>query len=144
MGNIFEHHIKVANSEIDELNHVNNEVYLKWLLSAATAHSAALGYSVSKFLEGGGVFVVRRHELEYLRPAYLGEELIIETWLADFEIMKTTRKYRIKRKADGKTILTASTLWVYVDFKSGRPTEIPQSIFETYRPYLIGKEANSS
>ena len=136
MSMIYQHSIKVSHQDIDELNHVNNEVYLKWILKAATAHSQSLGYGIQKFLDAGAVFVVRRHELEYLYPAFLNEELVVETWLSTFEIMKTIRECQIKRKSDDKVILKAKTLWVYIDLKTGRPKQIPQEMLETYRPYL--------
>lgn len=66
----FTHAIKVSSEHIDILNHVNNEVYIKWLLEAATAHSESLGYSLTKFLADDGCFVVRRHEIDYLAPAF--------------------------------------------------------------------------
>ena len=133
---IYEYHLKVVNEHIDDFKHVNNEVYVNWMLSAASAHSESLGYGMKKFLDSGSVFVVRRHELDYLLPAYLGEDLIVETWLSNFENVKCIREYQIKRKIDGKVIFKAKTLWVYINLKSGRPMTIPDSIIDTYRSYL--------
>lgn len=132
----FSHPLTVQPKDIDSLGHVNNEVYLRWLLQAAEAHSASLGYTMESFLSSGQCFVVRRHELDYLLPAFLGEELVIETWIKDLGAAKSTRVYRLKRLSDGKVLMNAQTLWVYVDLKSGRPTEIPPSMAQNYGRYL--------
>lgn len=124
--------LTVQASDIDALKHVNNEVYLRWLLQAASAHSVSLGYGMEKFLSDGACFVVRRHEIEYLASAYLGEELVVETWVKDMEAVRSKRAYRIRRLRDDKVIVTAETLWVYINMTTGRPTEIPASMQEAY------------
>jgi acyl-CoA thioester hydrolase len=129
---IFHHPIPVTEEHIDVMKHVNNEVYLAWVVQAATAHSESVGYDLKKYFEDGAAFVVRRHELDYLAPAFLGDELIVETWIADFAGAKTTREYKIIRASDQKVIVEAKTLWVYVNLRSGRPTQIPESIITAF------------
>jgi acyl-CoA thioester hydrolase len=128
----FSYPLTVQPADIDALRHVNNEVYLKWLLEAAGAHSVSLGFGMEKFLSDGACFVVRRHEIEYLASAYLGEELVVETWVKDMEAVRSKRAYRIRRLKDDKILVTAETLWVYINMKTGRPTEIPASMQEAY------------
>lgn len=117
--------IAVNRSHIDQFNHVNNEVYITWLMKAATEHSESLGYSLERFVTDGAAFIVRRHEIDYLAPVLLGEELVLETWVPDMIGVRTTREYRMTRASDQKVVLEAKTLWVYVSLKTGRPTEIP-------------------
>jgi acyl-CoA thioester hydrolase len=128
----FSYPLTVQASDIDALKHVNNEVYLRWLLQAASAHSVSLGYGMEKFLSDGACFVVRRHEIEYLASAYMGEELVVETWVKDMEAVRSKRAYRIRRIKDDKVLVTAETLWVYINMKTGRPIEIPASMQEAY------------
>ncbi len=129
---IFEYPLTVTESDVDGLNHVNNTVYLRWLIDAASAHSEHLGYGLKEFLAAGGAFVVRRHELDYLRPAFVAEELVVHTWVTDFETDRTTREYKIVRKKDQKTIMVAKTLWVFVNMKTGKATKIPDKIATDY------------
>jgi len=136
MNRIYEHPLTVAASEIDSLKHVNNEVYLKWLVEAAVAHSESLGYTIETFLAGGAAFVVRRHEIDYLLPAYLGGELVVQTWLETMETVRSVRCYQIVRKNDGKTLVQGKTLWVYIDLKSGRPKPIPEEMITNYSRFL--------
>lgn len=135
MNQRFKYSIVVGKEHIDVLKHVNNEVYLKWLIEAADAHSTCCGYSVEKYLGNGSCFVVRRHEIDYLAPAFLGEKLIVETWIKEMYSRKSCRAYQIKREHDGKTLLMAETLWVYVNLRTGRPVDIPPEIVEAFDKY---------
>lgn len=122
----------ITSSDIDVLNHVNNEVYLRWLLEAAIAHSAAVGYPMAKFVDMGAAFVVRRHELDYKLPIFLGDDVRVETWTEAFEGSRGIRHYELINEKTGKTALVGKTLWVFVDLKNGRPTEIPHEILADF------------
>ncbi len=124
--------IKVSQNDIDEFKHVNNEVYITWLMQGATKHSDSLGYSLQKFISDGAGFVVRRHEIDYLAPVLLAEELLLETWVSAMEGVKTTREYCIIRTHDQKKVLSAKTFWVYVNLKTGRPTPIPGELIRVF------------
>ncbi|MFN3453816.1 MAG: acyl-CoA thioesterase [Pseudobdellovibrio sp.] len=136
MKKIFRYPIKVSQEHIDSLNHVNNEVYIKWLLEAAGANSSSIGFTLDKFLSEEACFVVRRHEVDYLAPAFLDEELTVETWIEQMEATRSTRVYTIKRNKDDKTLIKAKTLWVYINLKNGRPIEIPEHVIESFSPYI--------
>lgn len=105
-------------------------------MQAADAHSSSLGFTVHKFLEDNACFVVRRHEVDYLAPAYLGEELIVDTWITDMKEKKSTRVYNIKRKKDDRVLIRAQTLWVYIDLATGKPIEIPEKIVTPFLDFL--------
>ena len=132
MSTIFRLPILVKEDDIDQFKHVNNEVYITWLMCAATAHSESLGYSLQKYLDDGAAFVVRRHEIDYLAPVLLGEQLTLETWVPEMLGLKTTREYRMIRSRDQKVVLNAKTLWVYVNLKTGRPQAIPQELLDVF------------
>ena len=77
MNVIFEWPHVVGPEEVDELGRANNEAYLRWMNSAAVAHSAALGWPMERYFQMGEGWVVRRHEIEYLRPALPGAIMTI-------------------------------------------------------------------
>jgi acyl-CoA thioester hydrolase len=124
--------IKVGTQDIDVFQHVNNEVYLTWLLQAATKHSEQLGYSLQKYIDDGAGFVVRRHEMDYLAPAFLNEELVLETWVTEMSGIKSTREYELSRANDQKVILKAKTLWIYVSLLTGKPVTIPPELLNVF------------
>lgn len=124
--------IEVTMADIDGLQHVNNVVYLKWMIQAAVAHSESLGFDFEGFKKHGGVFVVRRHEIDYLRPAFLGEKLLMITWSEPMESSRALRIYHLIREADEKKILEAKTFWAFVNPDTGRPTPIPDALRTAY------------
>src|SRR5437868_3733880 len=68
-------------SDIDELGHVSNLVYLRWVLDVAMAHTRAVGWDFAQYRALGAVFMVRRHEIDYVGQVTLGQTLRAETWV---------------------------------------------------------------
>ena len=132
---VFTYKTMAQQSDIDLLNHVNNEVYLRWLMEAAIAHSDDLGFPVSEYTKIGSAFVVRRHEIDYLSSALLGDEVFVETWCGDIGASTAVREYQILRAKDKKVLITAKSLFVFIDLKTGRPKPIPEELTKTFSQY---------
>lgn len=126
--------LRVVPEDIDDLEHVSNVRVVDWMNRAAVAHSAALGFDVARYREVGGVFVVRKHEVEYLASAFLGDELTAYTWPSKVDRATAERRHEIRRRADGKVVARGWNLWVFVSFASGRPMRIPAEVLETFDP----------
>jgi len=122
----FVHEVEVVEQDIDNLGHASNLVYLRWVQEAALAHSTALGFPETVYLARGQAWVVRKHEIEYLRPAVLGDRLRIETRVASMKVANSLRKTRILRASE--LLCVAETDWVYVDLARARPLRIPQDL----------------
>ena len=122
--------VQVRPEDIDRLGHASNQVYLRWVLEAALAHSTALGLPEEAYLARGQAWVVHRHELEYLRPALAGDRLAIETRVASMSVASSVRKTAIRR--GGETLLRANTDWVYVELSRGRPSRIPKEVRDRF------------
>jgi acyl-CoA thioester hydrolase len=132
MAKVFEKAIKVGPEAIDELNHVNNMVYLEWFLDIATAHGSSTGWDLPRMLEMGEGWVVRKHEIEYLAQVLEGEELVLRTWIESVDRVSSVRRYELVRKADGRAAARGSTVWVWINYKTGRPCRIPAALGESY------------
>lgn len=120
----------VTRDHIDVLGHVGNLVFLDWLLDAAQAHSTCVGLSWERYRELGGVFVVRRHEFDYLMPAYEGDELLIRTWIEHTTRATSTRAYEIMRET--APVVRGRTQWAFVSLDSGRPCRIPAPVLAAF------------
>lgn len=130
----------VADAHIDQLNHMNNAVYLSFMEQAALHHTEAMGIGWQAFVDLDAVCVVHRHELDYLMPAYLGDELEIATWIAENDgRLKMWRAFQMRRATDGRTIFRARSQYVTVKFSSGRVCRMPQLFVDTYRPVPMTK-----
>lgn len=125
---IFAHTIEVVDTDIDFLGHASNLAYLRWVQDVAIAHSEAVGLDYEAYRKIGGVFFIRRHEIDYLRPALRGDRLEVRTWVDSAMAAKTNRRTEVKRESDGKILAKASTTWGFVDVTTGRPTRIPEVV----------------
>ena len=126
----FVHEVTVVDADIDNLGHASNLVYLRWVQDAALAHSTALGFSEQAYLQRGQAWVVRRHEIEYLRAAVAGDRLRIETRVSTMKVANSVRRTEIFRA--GELLCRASTDWVYVDLSRARPLRIPPELRDAF------------
>ncbi|UUO05242.1 acyl-CoA thioesterase [Blastopirellula sp. J2-11] len=133
MAAIYEHEISVAQADIDMQGHVNNLVYLRWMQDAAVAHSVAENWGKRRYDELGCGWVVRAHAIEYLSPAFAGEELVVRTWLSDYFTASVLRQYEICRVDDGKKLAKAETKWVLIDMIKRTPRRIPNEILAAFQ-----------
>jgi len=115
--------IRVSENDIDELEHVNNVVYLQWVQDIANQHWNRLkeGYDTSDY-----VWVVIRHELDYLGQATLGDQITVKTWVGETAGIKSVRHVEFYK--ENKVIVRAKTNWCLVDSKTLRPKRITGEI----------------
>ena len=120
--------------DIDALDHANNTSYLKWLERAAWGHSLALGIDMAEFRRLDRAMVARQHQLDYLAAAFLGDILLVGTWITEnTEKLTMRREYQIVRQSDQRVLLQAHTLWACIQLSSGKPKRMPPEFIERYR-----------
>jgi acyl-CoA thioester hydrolase len=128
MPHVFYLPITVAPEDIDELNHVNNIVYLRYVQDAAVGHWKTVPHEIASQI----IWMARRHEIDYLKQAFLGEELVTKTWVDDFVGVKSIRHCEIMR---GDEVLARSiTHWVALDAQTLRPKRITEEIVKQFFP----------
>ncbi len=124
---IFSQNIKVTQEHLDDLQHVNNLVYMGFLLDAATAHwSQTIPQSITDTIR----WVVRKHEIEYLKQATEGDLLTIKTWVKDFDGVSSLRQYEILKNET--LIVKGQTLWVALDPVTFKPKRLDTQLLNTY------------
>ncbi len=128
----YRHRLTASEGDTDELEHVNNLVYLRWVQEAAFAHSRAVGFNFEEYRARGVAWVVRKHELEYLRPTFAGDELEVITWIDSWRAASSVRKTRIVRLSDDVEVARASTLWVFASLETGGPARIPPEVRDAF------------
>ena len=120
---------RVGEDAIDGHGHVNNQEYLRWMEEIAIEHTTAQGWPMERYLTGGISWYVRSHFIEYLRPALLGDEIAIYTWVAAMTERDSPRRTLFLRNAKRRQILArAETLWTFVDIQRGRSIPIPDEV----------------
>ena len=132
MPAVFEFPHTLQPHEIDDLGHVNNIEYLRWLQDAAVEHSAAQGWTTERYRAAGAVFVARSHQIEYLQPAFVDEEVRVLTWVSQFGKITTLRKYLIVRPSDQTVLVKAQTNWAFLGWPNRTPRRIPPELVESF------------
>ena len=123
--NTFEQSILVEESHLDELQHVNNVQYLKWVQDIAGAHwQHLIRDNPTEF----GLWVVRSHHIEYKRQAKLGDRLRVITHVELTEGFLSERLVRFFLEDSNTLVAQCSTQWCYLDPLSQKLLRIPEEV----------------
>lgn len=122
-SNPFSIEIVALPADIDELNHVNNVVFVRWVQDVAAAHWMATS---TDELRACYSWMLLRHEIDYLGQAFLGDRLIGTTWVG--EAKGATFERFVELKKDGKVITKSRTVWALLDAKTLKPRRIDKAM----------------
>jgi acyl-CoA thioester hydrolase len=128
----FTHLFDVPASDVDDLGHAGNVSWVRWVSEVATAHSQAVGLDLAAYRELGVLWVVRRHEIDYLGSAFGGDTIVATTWVVDNRGASSRRRTLFRRLADGQVLGRATTTWALIGAGDGRPARIPKGLLERY------------
>ncbi|GGD82043.1 acyl-CoA thioesterase [Planktosalinus lacus] len=127
--NHFQTEITVPASAIDNLNHVNNVVYLQWIQDVAAQHwNESTDFALREKL----AWVVVNHFIEYKAPAFEKDVLILKTRVEKYSGVTSERHTEIIRKADNKLLVKAKTLWCLLDKNTGKPMRITDDLIAKF------------
>jgi acyl-CoA thioester hydrolase len=130
--------VSVSPADIDEQNHVNNTVYLRWVQDVATAHWRALATPEAQATIR---WVVLRHEIDYKAPGNLGDNILLRTWVGKATRVTFERFTEIRRgsdvhvdanpsrgESDSELLSKARTLWCPINSQTGRPMRVSAEV----------------
>jgi len=125
----FEQRITAQPEDIDELGHVNNAAWVRWIQDVALAH----WYQVADPAHAEAyIWVVTRHEIDYLRSLGPGESVIGRTWVGEAPKGARFDRHMEFVGADGKVRIKAKTTWAIIDKASGRPIRVPPEVIAPF------------
>ncbi|MEZ5680753.1 MAG: acyl-CoA thioesterase [Erythrobacter sp.] len=125
----FIHTFTAAPEHIDELGHVNNTVWVRWIQDMATAHwnAAAKPGDREKFY-----WVVTRHEIDYRGNVDEGQEVAGETWIEGKPRGATSIRRVDFRDSTGKVIVSAATTWAMLDRATNRLVRVRPEVLAPF------------
>ena len=127
MPAVHNYSVTVTAESIDANGHASNIEFVRWMQEAAVAHADAAGCTAAT-LAAGSTWVVRSHQIEYLRPAFKDDRLDVRTWVVDFRRSFSRRKYEFVRPDDQTVLARGETNWVFIDAATARPKSIPPAL----------------
>lgn len=126
----------VGAEDIDLLGHASNIAFLRWIQDVALAHSAAVGFDFDAYQRLGAIFVVVRHEVDYMRPALRGDRVEARTWISSVMAAKCHRSTELARMSDGQLLAKGLTTWGFVELATGRPRRIDHEVRVAFDRYV--------
>jgi acyl-CoA thioester hydrolase len=124
---IFRRTRTVAPRDIDLLGHVNNLVWVRYVVELAVAHADALGVGFEATRALGGIWIVRRHDVLYHANVEAGATIREATWISKLRGASSLRHVRFESAA-GELLVEATTEWAYVDASTLRPRRVPAEL----------------
>jgi acyl-CoA thioester hydrolase len=116
---------------------VHNIAYLRMVEIARSQLAAALGWPLEEMGRTGLVPVVARTEIDYLKPARLGERLLVSAELFRLEKVRSFMRFEIT-SADRPDLLFVRCIqtMVTIQLPGGRPQRVPSAWRDAY-PQLL-------
>lgn len=121
---------RVRSYEVDQNGHVNNAVYLNYAEALTVEHAEAAGFGRAWSAAHNGAWVLRRHVVDYFRPAGLGDELDLTVRVELVRGVRGVRRTRIARADDGALLAEVLSEWVWVRLSDARPSRVPAELVE--------------
>ena len=130
----FFHELKVYYEDTDSGGVVYYANYLKFLERARTEALFSIGYSNNKIQqEFNSLIIVKSCNIEYIKSAYLEDELTIRSFVKS--ITKTSFFMNQIITRNNEVIVEAQIHLVFVN-KDGKPKKIPEQIYSKFKPYF--------
>jgi acyl-CoA thioester hydrolase len=104
---------------------VHNIAYLRFIEVARTLLAEKIGLGLREMAETAQYPVVVRTEIDYRRPAKLGDKLVIDGWLDCVERMRFWCAFDVRRPADNTLIAQSRQMLALIQMPAGKPIRLP-------------------
>ncbi|MEO9513545.1 MAG: acyl-CoA thioesterase [Flavobacteriaceae bacterium] len=121
----FKQVFEVTMDDLDDLNHVNNIRYMEWIQEISKKHWLEV---TGNDLQNNMVWVVKNHNIDYKKPAILGDIIEVSTYIQKTSGPLSTRVVEIINNKTSQLIVKACTEWCLLDAKTLKPKRVPQNI----------------
>lgn len=127
----FEMTFTAGDADIDELNHVNNAVWVQWVQTISTTHwfTVADPAHVDRYF-----WMMIRHEIDYAGNIGPGEVATARTFITDPPRGARFDRHVEFRNAEGKLVVKSKSTWAIVDRTTGRIVRVPQDVAAPFLP----------
>ena len=126
---VLEKKILVSKNDLDDLNHVNNVVYIQWIQKIAKEHWEKLA---SNEILDNYYWVLLDHQIKYLYPALLDDKIRIKTYIDSTEEIKSSRIVEIYNNDTNRLLVNSRTIWCLINSKTNKPVRIPDEIRQVF------------
>jgi len=134
MISVYEKQIVIKEDYIDMNQHVNNIIFLQLMQDIAIEHSDANGFTLEKYSTLKTSWIAKKHCINYLKPVFLNDKIMIRTWIESIARFSAIRKYEFINIKDNSIVCEAESTWVYINQKNGKPHKIDENMKKSFSP----------
>ncbi|NJB69589.1 acyl-CoA thioester hydrolase [Saonia flava] len=127
--NVHEKVIRVKESDLDDLNHVNNVQYVHWIQDISREHWQLLA---SKDIQDSVIWVVINHNITYKNAAKLNDQIIVRTYVVKTEGCFSIRAVEMYNKETGDLYVHSETKFCLLNAKTRKPMKVPKNIEDIF------------
>ena len=128
----FSMQIKVRYCETDQMGLVHHGSYVNYFEEARISWISNLGFSYSEMEKSGIILPVSKLNVNYLRPAYFENDLVVNVELAELPTSRLIFNYSITNK--GEVVVTGTTVLAFLNKETKKPVRCPDYMLEKVTP----------
>lgn len=127
---IYEKNLVVQEKHLDKQRHVNNVEYVQWVQDVAEEHWEV---RASEEQKAQVIWVVVRHEIDYKREAFLGDNISLQTYVGKTTHVTSVRHVIIKNADSNKLLAEAKTTWCLLNSATKKPVKISEELKRVFQ-----------
>ena len=124
--------IKVRYCETDQMGLVHHGSYINYFEEARISWISNLGFSYGEMEKSGIILPVSKLNINYLRPAYFENDLVVNVELAELPTSRLIFNYSITNK--GEVVVTGTTVLAFLNKETKKPVRCPDYMLEKVTP----------
>lgn len=124
--------IQVMYFDTDAAGVVNNIIYLRFIETARTLLAMQMGMSFEEIARTQVHPVVTRTEIDYRRPALLGDVVRVDGWISEWSGIRFWCEFQVVRPRDGMKLVTCRQALALVQMPAGRPVRLPAGFPDSF------------
>ena len=124
--------IKVRYCETDQMGLVHHGSYINYFEEARIAWISNLGFSYSEMEKSGIILPVSKLNVNYLRPAYFDDDLLVSVEIAELPTSRLIFNYTINKEEE--VIVTGTTVLAFLNKETKKPVKCPDYMLEKVTP----------
>lgn len=132
---IHETKLRVRYAETDQMRYVYYGAYATYFEVARVEALRSLSCSYKNLEDSGILMPVRRFEINYSKPAFYDEELLIRTCIPTLPVSRILFTYETFN-TQNELLNTASTELVFVSAQTNKPVRMPSILGAALEKYF--------
>ena len=113
---------------------VHNLAYLRWVEECRTKMAPNIGIDFIGLIQENRHLVLVSHEVQYKRPAFMGDKIQIHAWVEKVEKSRFWCVFEIRRDDGQQVCVKVRQCLALVQMPQGRPQRIPEAWYNSAAP----------